>query len=135
MANNKAFVRYANNKAVPGSLIVRKKAPSVGTWKEVSYDLCCENIGGNCLYGASFYECVGTIEPVCDVYSTRTYYSNYDMQNNIVCNPESVASLIDISVYEDINGSINMPDGSYLNVPVGFLITIVNGVIIDAACA
>jgi hypothetical protein len=41
MANNKAFVRYANNKAVPGSLIVRKKAPSVGTWKEVNYDLCC----------------------------------------------------------------------------------------------
>jgi hypothetical protein len=46
MANNKAFVRYANNKAVPGSLIVRKKAPSVGTWKEVTYDLCCDS-GGN----------------------------------------------------------------------------------------
>jgi hypothetical protein len=45
MANNKAFVRYANNKAVPGSLIVRKKAPSVGVWKEVNYDLCCD--GGN----------------------------------------------------------------------------------------
>jgi hypothetical protein len=46
MSNNKAFVRYANNKAVPGSLIVRKKAPSVGVWKEVSYDLCCG--GGSC---------------------------------------------------------------------------------------
>lgn len=44
MANNKAFVRYANNKAVPGSLIVRKKAPSVGTWKEVNYDLCCDDV-------------------------------------------------------------------------------------------
>lgn len=47
MANNKAFVRYANNKAVPGSLIVRKKAPSVGVWKEVNYDLCCNN--NNCV--------------------------------------------------------------------------------------
>lgn len=44
MAKNKAFVRYANNKAVPGSLIVRKKAPSVGVWKEVNYDLCCDNV-------------------------------------------------------------------------------------------
>ena len=42
MAKNKAFIRYANNKAVPGSLIVRKKAPSVGVWKEVNYDLCCD---------------------------------------------------------------------------------------------
>lgn len=42
MAQKKAFVRYAANKAVPGSLIVRTKAPKVGTWKEVPYDLCCE---------------------------------------------------------------------------------------------
>jgi hypothetical protein len=46
MAQKKAFVRYAQNKAVPGSLIVRTKAPKVGTWKEVSYDLCCG--GGDC---------------------------------------------------------------------------------------
>jgi hypothetical protein len=41
MAQKKAFVRYAQNKAVPGSLIVRIKAPKVGTWKEVPYDICC----------------------------------------------------------------------------------------------
>ena len=45
MAQKKAFVRYAKNKAVPGSLIVRTKAPKVGTWKEVPYDICCG--GGN----------------------------------------------------------------------------------------
>jgi len=45
MAQKKAFVRYAANKAVPGSLIVRTKAPKVGTWKEVPYDICC---GGGC---------------------------------------------------------------------------------------
>jgi hypothetical protein len=42
MAQKKAFVRYAQNKAVPGSLIVRTKAPKVGNWKEVPYDICCE---------------------------------------------------------------------------------------------
>ncbi len=41
MAQKKAFVRYAQNKAVPGSLIVRTKAPKVGTWQEVPYDICC----------------------------------------------------------------------------------------------
>jgi hypothetical protein len=41
MAQKKAYVRYAQNKAVPGSLIVRTKAPKVGTWKEVPYDICC----------------------------------------------------------------------------------------------
>jgi hypothetical protein len=46
MAQKKAYVRYAQNKAVPGSLIVRTKAPKVGTWKEVPYDICCG--GGDC---------------------------------------------------------------------------------------
>jgi len=46
MAQKKAFVRYANNKAVAGSLIVREKAPKVGVWKEVDYDLCCGGGGG-----------------------------------------------------------------------------------------
>lgn len=48
MAQKKAFVRYAANKAVPGSLIVRTKAPKVGTWKEVPYDLCCGGSGSVC---------------------------------------------------------------------------------------
>ena len=48
MAQKKAFVRYANNKAVAGSLIVREKAPKVGTWKEVDYDLCCG--GASCTF-------------------------------------------------------------------------------------
>jgi hypothetical protein len=51
MSNNRslrAYVRYANNKAVPGSLIVRNKAPKVGTWKEVDYDLCCGGSGNCC---------------------------------------------------------------------------------------
>ena len=46
MSQKKAFVRYAANKAVPGSLIVRAKAPKVGTWKEIPYDVCCGG-GGN----------------------------------------------------------------------------------------
>ena len=46
MSQKKAFVRYAQNKAVPGSLIVRTKAPKVGTWKEVPYDVCCGGSGG-----------------------------------------------------------------------------------------
>jgi hypothetical protein len=62
MVNKKAFVRYANNKAVPGSLIVRTKAPKVGTWKEVPYDLCC---GGG---GGTVQLVVGDIElPLTDV--------------------------------------------------------------------
>lgn len=42
MAKKKAFVRYANNKLVPGSVFIGTKAPSVGVWKEIPYDLCCE---------------------------------------------------------------------------------------------
>lgn len=49
MAQKKAFVRYAGNKAVPGSLIVRTKAPKVGTWKEVPYDVCCGGNSGECV--------------------------------------------------------------------------------------
>jgi hypothetical protein len=42
MANKKGFVRYANNKLVAGSLILADKAPKVGVWKEIAYNLCCE---------------------------------------------------------------------------------------------
>ena len=53
MSQKKAFVRYAANKAVPGSLIVRAKAPKVGTWKEVPYDVCCGG-GGNTVCFTSY---------------------------------------------------------------------------------
>lgn len=43
MARKKAFVRYANNKAVAGSLIIREAAPKVGVWREIPYNLCCSN--------------------------------------------------------------------------------------------
>lgn len=48
MAKKKAFVRYADNKAVAGSLVVRTEAPSVGVWKEVPYDLCCQTTSASC---------------------------------------------------------------------------------------
>jgi hypothetical protein len=53
MAQKKAFVRYAANKAVPGSLIVRTKAPKVGTWKEVPYDVCCGGGGQTLCFTSS----------------------------------------------------------------------------------
>jgi hypothetical protein len=39
--NKKAFVRYANNEIVAGSLILANKAPKVGVWREVTKNLCC----------------------------------------------------------------------------------------------
>ena len=40
--NLKAWVRYdGQNKIVPSSLILQAKKPKVGTWKEISTDLCC----------------------------------------------------------------------------------------------
>lgn len=49
MSNKKAFVRYADNKAVAGSLVVRTEAPSVGVWKEVPFDLCCQTTSASCV--------------------------------------------------------------------------------------
>lgn len=44
----KAFVRYdGSERVVPGSLILRKNKPKVGTWKEVSSNYCCDGIGIN----------------------------------------------------------------------------------------
>ena len=48
MANTnrlKAFIRFdGQKKVVPGSLILRESKPKVGTWLEVTYDLCCGSI-------------------------------------------------------------------------------------------
>tara|TARA_R110000868_G_scaffold81_3_gene800 strand:+ start:902 stop:1468 length:567 start_codon:yes stop_codon:yes gene_type:complete len=40
--NLKAWVRYAQNKVVPSSLILQANKPKVGVWKEISTDLCCD---------------------------------------------------------------------------------------------
>lgn len=60
MASKKAFVRYANNKIVAGSLILADRAPKVGVWKEVQADLCCNNTqpGG--------YTCCIAIQAIAD---------------------------------------------------------------------
>ena len=44
MGNLKAYVRYANNKAVAGSLVLQKQSPKVGVWEQIPYDLCCDNL-------------------------------------------------------------------------------------------
>ena len=42
MSKLKAWVRFDGNKnVVPGSLILRTTKPKVGTWIEVTYNLCC----------------------------------------------------------------------------------------------
>ena len=42
MSKLKAWVRFDGNKnVVPGSLILRNTKPPVGTWLEVTYNLCC----------------------------------------------------------------------------------------------
>jgi len=44
MSKLRAWVRFDGNKnAVPGSLILRNTKPKVGTWREVTYNLCCNN--------------------------------------------------------------------------------------------
>ena len=43
MSKLKAWVRFDGNKnVVPGSLILRENKPTVGIWKEITYNLCCD---------------------------------------------------------------------------------------------
>lgn len=43
MAKLKAWVRFDSKKnVVPGSLILRENKPTVGIWKEITYNLCCD---------------------------------------------------------------------------------------------
>jgi hypothetical protein len=51
MAKKRAFVRYSKNgKLVPGSLIVTQGThpDKPSTWKEVPYDICCDDNGNDC---------------------------------------------------------------------------------------
>ena len=80
MAQKKAYVRYAQNKAVPGSLIVRTKAPKVGTWKEVPYDICCGG-GGNC--------CDTPQEIIYILENDEPYDEGVSIQLNINCYSEN----------------------------------------------
>lgn len=43
--NLKAYVRYdGSNRVVAGSLIFRRKKPTVGRWHEISISECCEYV-------------------------------------------------------------------------------------------
>lgn len=133
MAQKKAFVRYAANKAVPGSLIVRTKAPKVGTWKEVPYDLCCG--GGGCvgLYAIALY-----LQPGSSSFDTRAYYSDRDLQNiSGQCTDPSLA--LGAKLYLDSQGTTPVVDGIYRAVDqnailneIGYIVE--NGIVIDITC-
>lgn len=66
MSQKKAFVRYAQNKAVAGSLIIKETAPKVGVWKEIPYDLCCDNLCPPSVCAATNYELIVTEENLAD---------------------------------------------------------------------
>jgi hypothetical protein len=106
MAQKKAFVRYAQNKAVPGSLIVRTKAPKVGTWKEVPYDICCGG-GGNCWNGSliaipTFF----TEEGICvGSFGTISVYCNDEFLQAIELSPQDVQSLQELVLSECLKQS------------------------------
>jgi hypothetical protein len=112
MAQKKAFVRYAQNKAVPGSLIVRTKAPKVGTWKEVPYDICCES--PSCSIGIivqlrySVLECTGVSSP-----------TDYRI---LACNGQLTINTIS---YEPV------PDGYYYDANVNNTFIVENSVVIS----
>jgi hypothetical protein len=43
--NLKAYVRYdGSNRVVAGSLIFRRKKPTVGRWHEIAISECCEYV-------------------------------------------------------------------------------------------
>lgn len=89
MSNKKAFVKYAQNKAVAGSLIIRETAPKVGVWKEVPYDLCCDSFCPPSVCATTNYELIVTEENLDDAtgntgIDVRVGSQNYATTNNIV---------------------------------------------------
>jgi len=132
MAQKKAFVRYADNKAVPGSLIVRTKAPKVGTWKEVPYDICC---GGGCvgLYAIALY-----LQPGNPQFETKAYYTDRDLQNIAgQCADPSLA--VGAKLYLDPQGTTLVIDGLYRAIDENAILNgiayyVENGIIIDITC-
>lgn len=133
MAKKKAFARYANNKIVPGSLILSDKAPKVGVWKEVVADLCCN--GGGCvgLYAIALY-----LQPGSPNSDARAYYTNRDLQNiSGQCADSSLA--IGAKLYLDSQGTTPVVDGIYRAVDenailnqIGYIVE--NGIVIDITC-
>jgi len=98
----KAFVRYANNKIVGGSLILANFRPKIGIWKEISTDLCCEFSSTSTTtaipLSVDIYF-IPTADPIVDVGSNvsdwNTFFDlpangnpftsiNFDIINNIV---------------------------------------------------
>lgn len=132
MAQNKAFVRYANNKAVPGSLIVRKKAPKVGVWKEIDYDLCCDT-GCVSLYA------VAVVGPNTNSLDTaRAIYSDRDLQNipeqcGVIPNP-SLA--IGAKLCMDNLGTIPVANGEWrtINENLQVVYVVTDGIITNVFC-
>lgn len=134
MSNNRslrAYVRYANNKAVPGSLIVRNKAPKVGVWKEIAYDLCCGDNNG-CGCNTNFPEINNSTVPFmivnlrysvenCGEYTTDNY-AIYPCNGNLALSqtfPEILPAL----------------DGYYNQTLTGISYVVENGIIIGTAAS
>lgn len=75
----RAWVRYdGQKKIVPSSLILQANKPKVGTWKEISTDLCC---------------------PICPPLNCTRYRNDNDNVETI----EGVACGQDFSTDHDVN--------------------------------
>jgi len=142
MAQKKAFVRYAQNKAVPGSLIVRTKAPKVGTWKEVPYDICCggdgkvkqnlifevprNNVVGatliikcytdppwqNLLYSSGPPLPQTTLNTATDAFNWLTTNFNFPGFSWVLTSPTTIEAVLDSSL---VTGFCNPPDEIYID--------------------
>lgn len=124
MSKKKAYVRYAKNKIVAGSLILADKAPKVGVWKEITTDLCCPiNPPTNTLleYPSVFFKtgqaCVGKG-------TGETLYISIPCYTNLQ---------LGCKLWLDAAGTIPVPDGDHRIQEIGTIsfvyATTVGGVI------
>ena len=95
----KAYVRYdGSGRVVPGSLILRRNKPKVGTWQQVQ--------GYECNSGGTQYQLSLLTEDTCS--ATVTYRSGVDNSNQTI-------ELVDLNaddyvIFCAVSGSVNVTD-------------------------
>jgi hypothetical protein len=112
MAQKKAFVRYAKNKIVPGSLILSEKAPKVGVWREITSDLCCETPIQPC-----DCECNNTVVQNPTTYTFQNSCRSYTLSNDPLNQDPISVTIIDCDLLRsDIVLAANGGPGSSVTV-------------------
>jgi hypothetical protein len=144
--NLKAYVRYdGSNRVVAGSLIFRRKKPTVGKWQEIAISECCEYIPPTTTTTSTSSTSTSTSTTSTTTTSgSGTFTRGYWLNTEDACSTTTAGELTfysssplgpGVAIFTDMALTIPVTEGYVINVSMGIIYLVgAGGVLSSFSC-